>query len=121
MKPITWPGGIYHFAAGFVIMALLTGCIGGQKLDVIVPVVQTKAKLQVADPAPMKLGKVKWIVVTEKNWDQVVAKIKGEGKIVVLYAVDGKNFKQIQVNEAEAVRYIRQVRSNVKAYKNYYE
>jgi hypothetical protein len=103
-----------------VLAALLVSACDKDSV-VNVATVTTKAKLKIADPAAMKLGRVEWIVVTEANWPQVVEKIKGRGEVVVLYALDGKNYKQLRANDAEVIRYVTQVRSNVKAYKKYYE
>jgi hypothetical protein len=97
----------------------LAGCDWDKSVSV--PVISSKAKLMIADPAPLHPGKVQWIVVTEANWDAVVEKIKGRGEIVILYALDGKNFKQQKANDADVIRYVTQVRSNVKAYRRYYE
>ncbi len=106
-----------------IVAALLALALAGCKdpISVSVPVVTTKAKLQIADPEPLKLGKLQWIVVTEANWESVVKRIKGKGEVVVLYALDGKNFKQMRANDADVIRYVNKVRSNIKAYKKYYE
>ncbi len=98
---------------------LLTGCKKDSVIEV--PIVSTKAKLSIADPEPLKLGKVSWIVVTEANWEAVKNKIKGKGEVVVLYALDGKNFKTLKANDGDVIRYVTKIRSNIKLYKNYYE
>ncbi len=97
----------------FGIIAVLSLCISGctttQKLDISTTPVEITVSKQ---PAPRKLNleDPHFIVITEKNFDEVKAKFADGGKFVV-YAVLPTDYKKLIRNQSELKRYISQQKS----------
>jgi hypothetical protein len=104
--------------AALASLVLLAGC-KEEKIKVV-PIV-TKPALGIADPVPVKLGKVEWIVITEANFPDVVIKLKAMKGSVVIMGVTTEGYKNIRMNEAQLLKLIKQQKSVTLAYRKYYE
>lgn len=62
---------------------------------------------------------VDWVVVTEDNFDEVVADLKANGNSVSLFAVTADGYEAIAVNLANVQKLIRQQQAIIAAYERY--
>ncbi len=66
---------------------------------------------------------IKWIVITPKNAEKVFAKIKKEGKPVAIIGLTGGTdggYKSLTLNTADTQLLIKQLITQLNAYKKYY-
>ena len=80
-----------------------------------------RTPLKLADPAPLKMREVPWIVITPENADAVWKKLKEENKDVVLIALTDDGYQQLALNIAEIKNILAQQKSIIVKYKEYYE
>lgn len=80
-----------------------------------------RTPLNLADPAPLKMREVQWVVITKDNADEVWAKLKDENKDIVLIALTDDGYQQLAMNIAEIKNLLASQRSIIIKYKEYYE
>lgn len=105
-----------------ILLPLLSGCANFQKNELVVrtkPV--EKPKLSVSLPAAVKMSPIEWVVITDKNYKDVIEKLKDGNGAVFLVAMDEPNYKALAMNNARLLRYIREEKAVIAAYKKYYE
>ena len=101
---------------------LLSGCSTFQKKELVVrtkPV--EKPKLSISLPAPVKMEPIEWVVITDKNYNDVIEKLKDSNGVVFLVAMDEPNYKALALNNSRLLRYMREEKAVIAAYKKYYE
>ena len=100
----------------------LSGCIPTkkEKLEVITKPIE-KPKLDVALPAPVKMQSLEWIVITDKNYNEVIERIKDPNGLVFLVALDEQSYKNLAINNANILKYLREQKAVIAAYRKYYE
>lgn len=100
---------------------LLAGCSTSERVRTeTTRIIDTKPKLRVRDPSPVKLGKVEWVVVNEGNIKEVLSRLKGQ-KRAVLYAVTPDGYRTIISNNGQLIRLVGQQKSVIAALKKYYD
>lgn len=74
---------------------------------------------QPADPAPVKLEKPTWRIITEQNAQQALAEISKEnnGKFTVI-VLSTQDYQKLMVDLADIKRYIEQQKAVIVYYKN---
>ena len=90
----------------------LGGCSGAKQVEVVPTVVKTKRPPKVSvvpDPDPIKLGSVKWRVISSKRLPS--------GKDWVVIGVSPKDYETLAKNEAEKLRWIKEAKSRLKYYR----
>jgi len=105
-----------------ILLLVLSGCTSLQKKELVVrtkPV--EKPKLSISLPSPVKMEPLEWVVITDKNYKDVIEQVKDSNGIVFLVAIDEKNYKALAMNNARLLRYIREEKAVIAAYKKYYE
>ena len=105
-----------------LLVSLLSGCSTFQKKELVVrtkPV--EKPQLSISLPAPVKMNPIEWVVLTDKNYNDVIEKLKDGNGLVFLVAMDEPNYKALAMNNARLLRYIREEKAVIAAYKKYYE
>ena len=112
-----------------LLTSLLTGCKKRREIIRKLPpevgemVKEGKLKpaLKIPKKDPVKLNDVNFIVVTEKNIEEVFAKLKDDDKVPVLFSLDGKDYKLISLNVRLLLDYIKYQKVVIGLYKDYYE
>lgn len=107
--------------AAIAVAVSLAGCATTQTTKISTAPIVTKPKLRVKDPAPVKLKKADWIVITPRNVESVFAKAKASGKKVVFFAVTEDGLRAVRGNEAQLLRLVGQQKSVIVALKKYYD
>ena len=80
-----------------------------------------KPVLKIPDKPPIELHNINFIIVTEKNIEEVFSKLKEDEKIPVLFSLDGKDYKLISLNVRILLDYIKYQKVVIGIYKDYYE
>ena len=108
------------------VMALfLVGCAGNkvqQEAKVVIQkVIEKKLPLNIANPEPLNLDHVEWVIVTRENIDEVWAQIEGDNEGVALFALRHGDYERLAMNIAEIRKLIGEYVIILKQYKEYYE
>ena len=101
---------------------VLSGCSSFKngKLEVITKPIE-KPKLDVQLPDPVRMQPLEWVLITDKNYNEVIEKVKDPTGLVFLVALDEQNYKNLAINNANVLRYLREQKAVIAAYRNYYE
>lgn len=101
---------------------LLTGCsIGGEKKIKLFSIEQPRAKLNIDKPTPVQMEKIRWIIITSANAQEVFAKLEAEGIDPVLFGLTDKDYEIIAKNFAQIRAKLKESNEILDKYKQYYE
>ena len=108
------------------VMALfLVGCAGNkvkpESKVVIQKVIEKKLPLNIANPEPLNLDHVEWVIVTRENIDEVWAQIEGDNEGVALFALRHGDYERLALNIADIRAVIGEYVIILKRYREYYE
>ena len=106
--------------SAIVVAVLLSGCSSVKKLDIFTTEVE-RQPLNLKTPTPPELEKLKWIIITSDNADEVMAKLEEQGIEPVLFGLTDKDFQLIAKNFAQIRAHMKKLDDIVSEYKNYYE
>ena len=77
--------------------------------------------LDISSVEPVKMNSVVWKVITENNYKDVFEKKNNSNENIFFVALDEKNFKSLSLNNANILKFIRDQKAVIVAYKKYYE
>ena len=100
---------------------LLTGCSIGEKKLKVFTLEEPRAKLDIDMPTPLTMEKIRWIIITSENADEVFAKLEKEGIDPVLFGLTDKDYQVIARNFAQIRAKLAETNSILDKYKEYYE
>ena len=108
------------------VMALfLVGCatnkVQPEPKVVIQKVIEKKLPLNIANPEPLNLDHVEWVIVTRENIDEVWAEIQADNEGVALFALRHGDYERLALNIADIRKLIGEYVIILKQYKEYYE
>ena len=106
--------------SAIVVAVLLSGCSSVKKLDIFTTEVE-RQPLNLKTPTPPELEKLKWIIITSDNADEVMAKLEEQGIDPVLFGLTDKDFQLIAKNFAQIRAHMKKLDDILSEYKNYYE
>jgi len=105
-----------------ILIVFLTGCsIGGEKKIKIFSVEEPRAKLDYPMPTALELEKLKWIVITSANAEEVFKKMEEQGLDPVLFGLSDKDFELLAKNFAQIRQKLQETTNLLEEYKKYYE
>lgn len=101
----------------------LTACSAIPQKEVVVTeeVFVEKIPLNLDMPKPFDWKDFDFIIVTEENFQEVMEKLKGDGKSLALFALDQESYEALSINVTEMKRYMKEQKVIIVEYKNYYE
>ena len=103
----------------------LVGCAGNKVKSepkvVIQKVIEKKLPLNIANPEPLQLEHIEWVIVTRDNIDEVWAQIEANNKGVALFALRHGDYERLALNIADIRKLIGEYVIILKQYKEYYE
>ena len=102
-------------------IVLLSACSVGEKRVKIFSVEEPRAKLNLPNPEALDLEKVRWIIITSENANEVFAKLEAEGIDPVLFGLTDKDFEMIAKNFAQIRQKLQETNNLLEEYKRYYE
>ena len=82
---------------------------------------EKKLPLNIANPEPLNLDHVEWVIVTRENIDEVWAQIEGDNEGVALFALRHGDYERLAMNIVEIRKLIGEYVIILKQYKKYYE
>ena len=123
---LSWEGIITTQVILIVLGILMLGGCAGNKVKpeakvVIQKVIEKKLPLSIANPSPLELDHIHWIIVTEENVDEIWQQIKDDNEGVALFALRHGDYETLAMNIAEIRQLIGEYVIILKQYKEYYE
>ena len=105
----------------------LTGCasfdfgLGKTKPIEVVTKSMDKTPLDIADPEPLKLKPMQWVVITPANQEEIFAQLEADGSDAVVFALTPDGYQSLAITIAELRNMINTQRNIILKYKEYYE
>lgn len=104
------------------VMLFISACASQPVEKVITKEVPVeKIPLDLSMPKPFTWQDFEVIVVTENNFEEVIERLKTEGKSLSLIAFDEDGYAALTLNVNEMKRYMKEQKLIILEYKNYYE
>lgn len=103
-----------------LIISLYSCASINKKPEVIIKQVE-KPKLDLNYPDPLTLNSIKWIIITEENYNQIFEEMKNKQGIIFFIALDEDGYKALALNNTKLLQYIKEQKIIIRAYKKYYE
>jgi hypothetical protein len=98
----------------------LSGCSSIKKLDIFTMEVE-RQPLDLEKPTIQELEKLKWIIITSENADEVFKKMKEQGIDPVIFGLSDNDFKLLAKNFAQIRAHMMKLNVMIDEYKDYYE
>ena len=103
-----------------ILTTFLTSCSGVKQLSIFKEEVP-RQKLDLVKPTMPELEKLKWIIITSDNADEVFKKMEEEGIDPVIFGLSDKDFQMIAKNFAQIRAHLKHTNDLLDKYKEYYE
>jgi hypothetical protein len=78
-----------------------------------------KPELILPEVESITTREVNWIVITEDNFEEVVAELKARGESISFFAVTADGYEAISINLANIQKLVKQQKSVIAAYERY--
>ena len=104
-----------------LLVLFLAGCSAGEKKIKLFSVEEPRAKLNIDKPTPLQMEKIRWIIITSANAEEVFAKLEKEGIDPVLFGLTDKDYEIIAKNFAQIRAKLKESNEILDKYKKYYE
>ena len=111
---------MYRIIISILVVLFLTGCSGVKKLSIFKEEVP-RQNLGLEKPTMPELEKLKWIIITSDNADEVFKKMQDEGIDPVIFGLNDKDFQLIAKNFAQIRAHLKHTNDLLEQYKEYYE
>ena len=111
---------MYRIIISILVILFLTGCSGVKKLSIFKEEVP-RQKLDLVKPTMPELEKLKWIIITSDNAEEVFKKMEEQGLDPVLFGLNDKDFQLIAKNFAQIRAHLKHTNDLLEQYKEYYE
>ena len=112
---------MYRIIISIIVGMLLTGCSIGEKKLKIFKLEEPRQSLALEKPTMPQLEKLRWIIITSDNAEEVFQKMEEEGLDPVLFGLSDKDFQLIAKNFAQIRSHLKHMNDLVDKYKEYYE
>ena len=111
-----------HLISGILLVGVLTmsGCSSIKQLDIF-SLDFEREPLALEKPTIQELEKLKWIIITSENADEVFKKMKDEGIDPVVFGLSDKDFQLLAKNFAQIRAHMMKLNVMIDEYKDYYE
>lgn len=98
---------------------ILTSCASVEPISVTS---QASDRLPIVLPEidEVQMQEVEWVLITEDNWETVLADLQATGQPVVYFALTDQGYENIAINFQNARQIIQQQQAIIAAYENYY-
>tara|TARA_B100000902_G_C27194773_1_gene855882 strand:+ start:681 stop:1052 length:372 start_codon:yes stop_codon:yes gene_type:complete len=111
---------MYRIIISILVVLFLTSCSGVKKLSIFKEEVP-RQKLDLVKPTMPELEKLKWIIITSDNAEEVFKKMEEEGLDPVIFGLSDKDFQLIAKNFAQIRAHLKHTNDLLEQYKQYYE
>ena len=104
-----------------LILLLLSSCSGVKEITSY-KIEKQREPLALADPAPLQLQDVEWIIITKDNAEEVFEKIKNDKNgDYALFALTDTGYEKLALNFADIRNKLAEQRQIILSYREYYE
>ncbi len=111
---------MYRIIISILVVLFLTSCSGVKKLSIFKEEVP-RQKLDLVKPTMPELEKLKWIIITSDNAEEVFQKMEAAGLDPVIFGLSDKDFQLIAKNFAQIRAHLKHTNDLLEQYKEYYE
>ena len=112
---------MYRIIISIIAVLILTGCSIGEKQLKIFKLEEPRQKLDLQKPTMPELEKLRWIIITSDNAEEVFQKMEAQGLDPVLFGLSDKDFQLIAKNFAQIRAHLKHTNDLLEQYKEYYE
>ena len=112
---------MYRIIISIIAVLILTGCSIGEKRLKIFKLEEPRQKLDLQKPTMPELEKLRWIIITSDNAEEVFQKMEEQGLDPVLFWLSDKDFQLIAKNFAQIRAHLKHTNDLLEQYKEYYE
>ena len=112
---------MYRIIISIIAVLILTGCSIGEKQLKIFKLEEPRQKLDLQKPTMPELEKLRWIIITSDNAEEVFQKMEEQGLDPVLFGLSDKDFQLIAKNFAQIRAHLKHTNDLLEQYKEYYE
>tara|TARA_Y100001963_G_scaffold139443_1_gene205281 strand:+ start:25 stop:399 length:375 start_codon:yes stop_codon:yes gene_type:complete len=112
---------MYRIIISIIAVLILTGCSIGEKRLKIFKLEEPRQKLDLQKPTMPELEKLRWIIITSDNAEEVFQKMEEQGLDPVLFGLSDKDFQLIAKNFAQIRAHLKHTNDLLEQYKEYYE
>jgi len=112
---------MYRIIISIIAVLILTGCSIGEKQLKIFKLEEPRQNLDLQKPTMPELEKLRWIIITSDNADEVFQKMEEQGLDPVLFGLSDKDFQLIAKNFAQIRAHLKHTNDLLDQYKEYYE
>ena len=112
---------MYRIIISIIAVLILTGCSIGEKQLIIFKLEEPRQKLDLQKPTMPELEKLRWIIITSDNAEEVFQKMEEQGLDPVLFGLSDKDFQLIAKNFAQIRAHLKHTNDLLEQYKEYYE
>ena len=112
---------MYRIIISIIAVLILTGCSIGEKQLKIFKLEEPRQELKLQKPTMPELEKLRWIIITSDNAEEVFQKMEEEGLDPVLFGLSDKDFQLIAKNFAQIRAHLKHTNDLLDQYKEYYE
>ena len=111
-----------NLTSGILLAGILTlsGCSSIKQLDIF-SLDFEREPLALEKPTIQELEKLKWIIITSENSDEVFKKMKEQGLDPVIFGLSDNDFKLLAKNFAQIRAHMMKLNVMIDEYKDYYE
>ena len=111
-----------NLISGILLAGILTlsGCSSIKQLDIF-SLDFEREPLALEKPTIQELEKLKWIIITSKNADEVFKKMKEQGIDPVIFGLSDNDFQLLAKNFAQIRAHMMKLNVMIDEYKDYYE
>ena len=111
-----------NLISGILLAGVLTlsGCSSIKQLDIF-SLDFEREPLALEKPTIQELEKLKWIIITSENSDEVFKKMKEQGLDPVIFGLSDNDFKLLAKNFAQIRAHMMKLNVMIDEYKDYYE
>ena len=102
------------------LITFLTSCSKVRQLEILTAEVE-RQPLNLESPVPPGLEKIKWVIITSENAEEVFAKLEKDKIDPVLIGLTDEGYETLSLNFAQIRAYMIQQNEIINAYKEYYE
>jgi PBP1b-binding outer membrane lipoprotein LpoB len=102
-----------------VISVLLVGCESKQIEVATVPI--QRQSIILPEVQPLKLNSIKWVVVTEENFTEILDNLDKNNNQRVLFSLSDQDYENISINFARITGHIIQLNNIINSYDDYYQ
>ena len=112
---------MYRIIISIIAVLILTGCSIGEKQLKIFKLEEPRQNLDLQKPTMPELEKLRWIIITSDNAEEVFQKMEAQGLDPVLFGLSDKDFQLIAKNFAQIRAHLKHTNDLLDQYKEYYE